>query len=112
MVDQAPKDLDEVFSALYAVSGRASIPPEKLLRAQLLIALYAIRGERQWMKQIQYHPLSRWFVGFPMASAHSAPGGTGAFPSQSAGGVPIPRIATVALANSPRNIQWLPKYPS
>ena len=73
MVDQAPKDLDEVFGAPYSVYGRASIPPEKLLRAQLLMVFYAIRSERQWMKQIQYNPLSRWFVGFSMASAHSGP---------------------------------------
>ena len=32
--------------------GRDSIPPEKLLRAQLLMAFYTIRSERQLMEQI------------------------------------------------------------
>jgi hypothetical protein len=47
MVDQALKALDNEFSALYSVYGRESIPPEKLLRAQLLMALYTIRSGRQ-----------------------------------------------------------------
>jgi hypothetical protein len=46
--------------------GRDSIPPEKLLRAQLLMAFYSIRSERQLMEQIDYNPLFRWFVGFSM----------------------------------------------
>ena len=46
--------------------GRTSIPPEKLLRAQLLMAFYTIRSERQLMEQINYNLLFRWFVGFSM----------------------------------------------
>jgi transposase len=33
------------FEALYAPLGRESIPPERLLRALLLQALYSIRSE-------------------------------------------------------------------
>lgn len=66
MVDKALKALDEDFSALYSDSGRDSIPPEKLLRAQLLMAFYTIRSERQLMEQIDYNLLFRWFVGFSM----------------------------------------------
>jgi len=58
--------LDEEFNALYADFGRDSIPPEKLLRAQLLMALYTIRSERQLVEQIDYNLLFRWFVGFSM----------------------------------------------
>ncbi len=46
MVDEAPKALDEEFKALYADLGRDPIPPKKLLRAQLLMALYSIRSEK------------------------------------------------------------------
>ncbi|MFC1334388.1 MAG: IS5 family transposase [gamma proteobacterium symbiont of Clathrolucina costata] len=66
MVDAALRELDADFSALYAEAGRESIPPEKLLRAQLLMALYTIRSERQLMEQIDYNLLFRWFVGFSM----------------------------------------------
>ena len=66
MTDAALRELDQDFNALYASSGRDSIPPEKLLRAQLLMALYTIRSERQLMEQIDYNLLFRWFVGFSM----------------------------------------------
>jgi transposase len=66
MVDQALKALDSEFAVLYSVYGRESIPPEKLLRAQLLMALYTIRSERQLMEQLDYNLLFRWFVGFSM----------------------------------------------
>ncbi len=66
MVDQVLHALDSEFDALYAEMGRDSIPPEKLLRAQLLMALYTIRSERQLVEQIDYNLLFRWFVGFSM----------------------------------------------
>ena len=66
MVDVALRELDADFAALYADTGRDSIPPEKLLRAQLLMAFYTIRSERQLMEQIDYNLLFRWFVGFSM----------------------------------------------
>jgi transposase len=48
---------------MYASAGRPSIPPEKLLRAQLLQMLYSIRSERLLMEEIDYSLLFRWFVG-------------------------------------------------
>ena len=51
------------FSALYASTGRPSIPPEKLLRAMLLQAFYSIRSERQLMERLNFDLLFRWFVG-------------------------------------------------
>ena len=66
MVDKALNALDSEFNTLYADLGRDSIPPEKLLRAQLLMALYTIRSERQLIEQIDYNLLFRWFVGFSM----------------------------------------------
>src|ERR1700679_4151114 len=43
--------------------GRPSIPPEKLLRAQLIQMLYSVRSERLLMEEIDYNMLFRWFVG-------------------------------------------------
>jgi transposase len=60
------KALDSESAALYSVYGRESIAQEKLLRAQLLMALYTIRSERQLMEQLDYDLLFRWFVGFSM----------------------------------------------
>lgn len=66
MVDEALKALDGDVEALYPPLGRDSIPPEKLLRAQLLMALYTLRSERQLVEQISYNLLFRWFAGFSM----------------------------------------------
>lgn len=63
MVDESLKELSLHFEALYAKRGRPSIPPERLLRALLLQALYSIRSEGQLMEQIDYNLLFRWFVG-------------------------------------------------
>ena len=46
--------------------GPALDPPEKLLRALLLQALFTVRSERQLMQQITYNMLFRWFVGLAM----------------------------------------------
>ena len=69
MVDQALADLWLHFEALYARRGRPSIPPEQLLRALLLQALYAIRSKRQLMEQVDFNLLYRWFVGLGMDEA-------------------------------------------
>ena len=60
------RELSPRFAALYAESGRPSIPPEQLLRALLLQVLYTIRSERQLMEQLDYNLLFRWFVGLGM----------------------------------------------
>jgi transposase len=46
LVDTALKAMDHDFDALYTEAGRDSIPPEKLLHAQLLMVFYAIHSER------------------------------------------------------------------
>ena len=63
LLNEAMKNLDWLFSALYCNTGRESIPPERLIRAQLLQVLYSIRSERQLVEQINYNLLYRWFVG-------------------------------------------------
>jgi transposase len=63
MADEALKSMTERFEAMYARTGRPSIPPEKLLRAQLIQMLYSIRSERLLMEEVDYSVLFRWFVG-------------------------------------------------
>src|SRR5450755_190652 len=63
MVDEVLTQLSRRFDTMYASAGRPSIPPEKLLRAQLLQMLYSIRSERLLMEEIDYSMLFRWFVG-------------------------------------------------
>jgi hypothetical protein len=55
--------LSRCFDAMYAKVGRPSIPPEQLLRAQLLQMLYSIRSEGLLMEEIDYSMLFRWFIG-------------------------------------------------
>src|SRR2546430_9754743 len=66
MVDAVLDEMSPLFDAMYATTGRPSIPPEKLLRAQLLQMLYSIRSERLLMEEIDYSVLFRWFVGMNM----------------------------------------------
>jgi transposase len=66
ITDRALARLSPRFGALYVNVGRPSIPPERLLRALLLQALYTIRSERQLMEQLDYNLLFRWFVGLGM----------------------------------------------
>jgi len=63
MTDQILERMSPLFDAMYAEGGRPSIPPEKLLRAQLLQMLYSVRSERLLMEEIDYSILYRWFVG-------------------------------------------------
>lgn len=63
LFNQALKRVSPLFDEMYSDRGRESIPPERLLRAQLLQMLYSIRSERQLVEQLQYNLLFRWFVG-------------------------------------------------
>lgn len=69
MTDEALRQLSPQFEALYATTGRPSVPPEQLLRALLLQALYTVRSERLLVEQLEYNLLFRWFVGLGMDDA-------------------------------------------
>jgi transposase len=66
LVDDVLRDMSREFDRLYASVGRPSVPPERLLRAQLLQIFYSIRSERLLMEQLDYNLLFRWFVGLEM----------------------------------------------
>lgn len=63
LVDTILKEMDELLASRYAEGGRASIPPERILRASLLQVIYSVRSERLLMEQMNYNLLFRWFVG-------------------------------------------------
>ena len=62
LADEALKALSPEFEAMYSASGRPSVPPERLLKATLLLALFSVRSERQLCEQIRYNMLFRWFL--------------------------------------------------
>ena len=61
-VDAILKEMSPTFGRAYAKTGRPSIPPERLIKALLLQALYSIRSEIQLCEQIGYNLLFRWFL--------------------------------------------------
>ncbi|MGB6746097.1 MAG: IS5 family transposase [Terracidiphilus sp.] len=69
MTDEILDSMSPLFDAMYAECGRPSIPPEKLLRAQLLQMLYSVRSERLLMEEVDYSILYRWFVGLNLDEA-------------------------------------------
>jgi transposase len=69
MADDALRRLDPVFEEMYGSTGRPSIPPERLLKAQLLIALYSVRSERQFCERLNYDLLFRFFLDMSLDDA-------------------------------------------
>ncbi|HRV41289.1 MAG TPA: IS5 family transposase [Candidatus Paceibacterota bacterium] len=61
-MDKVLAKLSPLFDALYAEEGRPSIPPEQLLKSRILMALYAVRSERLFCKQLAYNLLWLWFL--------------------------------------------------
>jgi transposase len=47
---------------MYASMGRASVPPERLLKGSLLMALFTVRSERLFCEQLAYNLMFRWFL--------------------------------------------------
>ena len=62
VADAALARLSPVFDGMYAQEGRASVPPERLLKASLLIALYSVRSERAFCEELAYNLTCRWFL--------------------------------------------------
>lgn len=62
IVDRALQELSPLFERIYARIGRPSIPPEHLLKAQLLMALFSIPSARRFCDQLRYNMLFKWFL--------------------------------------------------
>ena len=67
--DAVLKRMTKIFDRMYSKVGRPSIPPERLLKAQILIALYSIRSDRQFCEMLDYNILFRWFLDMNMEEA-------------------------------------------
>jgi transposase len=61
-VDRLLVSLHPRFAAAYSRTGRPSVPPERLLKALLLMALYSVRSERQLVERVDTDLLFRWFL--------------------------------------------------
>jgi transposase len=62
VADESLEQLSPLFDRMYSPLGRPSIPPERVLKAILLIALYSIRGEEQLCERLGYDVLFRFFL--------------------------------------------------
>lgn len=62
VVDAVLAELDPIFDEMYATGGRRSVPPEQLLKATVLMAMYSIRSERAFCERLNYDLLFKWFL--------------------------------------------------
>lgn len=66
IADEALGELSPLFDTMYSHTGRPSIPPERLLKSLLLMALYSVRSDRLFCETLDYHILFRWFLDMNM----------------------------------------------
>jgi transposase len=66
LADAALGELSRVFDEMYSTVGRPSTPPERLLKATLLMAFFSIRSETLFCEQLNYNLLYRWFLDMGM----------------------------------------------
>ena len=66
LADEALERLSPEFDRMYADVGRPSIPPERLLKASLLIGLFSVRSERAFCEELDDTLLFRWFLGMQL----------------------------------------------
>ena len=69
LAEAALAELSSLFDQMYSAVGRPSIPPERLLKSSLLMALYTVRSERLFCEQLDYNLLFRWFLDLQMDEA-------------------------------------------
>jgi transposase len=66
LAEAALEQLSPLFDEMYSAVGRPSIPPGRLLKASLLMALYTVRSERMLCERLDYDLLFRWFLDLEM----------------------------------------------
>src|ERR1700743_2317485 len=69
LADAQLEELSPLFDEMYSSTGRPSIPPERLLKSSLLMALYTVRSERQFCERLDYDLLFRFFLGMNLDDA-------------------------------------------
>ena len=60
--DRILAGLSPQLAKAYSFTGRPSVPPERLLKALLMMALYSVRSERQLCERLGTDLLFRWFL--------------------------------------------------
>ena len=65
LVDTVLEGMDAHFEEMYVEGGRPSIPPERLLKAKVLQALFTVRSDRQLCARLQTDLMFRWFIDLP-----------------------------------------------
>jgi transposase len=65
--DGVLSEMGRDFSRAYGSTGRPGIPPERLIKALLLQALYSIPSQTRLVDAIQYNLLYRWFLDLPLS---------------------------------------------
>lgn len=60
--DRILRAMSRDFNRAYSPLGRDSVPPEQLLKAMLLQALYSIPSEIKLMEHVDFSLLFRWFL--------------------------------------------------
>jgi len=73
LADVALREMSPLFDAMYEEGGRVSVPPERLLKATLLMALFSVRSERQFCEQLNYNLMFRWFLDMDMEESTFVP---------------------------------------
>ena len=66
VVDLVLAELDDAFEKMYSTAGRPSVPPEMLLKATVLMAMYSMRSERAFCERLNYDMLFKWFLDLPI----------------------------------------------
>lgn len=66
VIEEVLAELDSEFEAMYSRIGRPSVPPEQLLKATVLMALYSMRSERAFCERLNYDLLFKWFLDLPI----------------------------------------------
>ena len=64
--DRVLAKMSREFNRAYGTTGNVSIPPECLIKALLLRALYSIPSETRLCEACEYNLLYRWFIDWPM----------------------------------------------
>ncbi len=67
LADAVLQRMESLFEKMYSHTGRPGIPPEQLLRALLVKALYGFRSERRLIDELRYNLALRWFVGLTLS---------------------------------------------
>lgn len=63
--DAVLRSMRRDFTKAYSDRGRPGVPPEQMLKALLLQAIYSIPSERRLMEAIEFNLLYRWFIDLP-----------------------------------------------